>query len=168
MQRVIRMAFVLVDSKLRLFKIEHQMEEVKKEGERLICVDENFWEWWKQEMDYVKDDVLDLCFVWDKQDEILHNGEFFSAELQSDFWNQREVLNLLRDLGIDAKVVDSRGKLLKDSKKSSLQLYSNIVWSEFIQQPSKQKEVICKDDEGKSPAWWYFENKRRERERRRG
>lgn len=166
MQRIIRMAFITIDSKLFLFKIGNQIEQVKKEGEKSICIDEGFWEWWKREVDYVGEDVLDLCFIWDKQENILQGSEFFLPELQSEFWNQREVLNLLEKCQIDAKVIDANGRVIRDTKKSSKELYSNVIWNEFVSQSSKQLAEMSDDKDERSEAWWYFENKRREREKK--
>lgn len=163
MQRTIRMAFVLVDSKLLIFRFDNQIEQIKKEGDKNIYLDEMFWEWWKKEVDYIDDDVLDLCFIWDRQEDILQKSEFFSLELQSEFWNQREVLNLLEKCQIDAKVLDAHGRVIRDAKKSSKELHSNVVWSEFVSQSPKQLAEASDDKDGRSEAWWYFENKRRER-----
>lgn len=45
MQRIIKMAFVSIDTRLLLllFKIDNQIEQIKKEGEGKISVVEDFW-----------------------------------------------------------------------------------------------------------------------------
>ena len=51
----------------------NKIEFIKKDGEVDFEVFEGFWEWWKNAVSYLADDEVDLCFIYYKDYELLHD-----------------------------------------------------------------------------------------------
>ncbi len=67
-----------------------KIEFIKKDGETDFEVSDNFWKWWKEAVSYLPDDETDLCFIYDKDYELLHDdflNEVKKVEFKDSVWN---------------------------------------------------------------------------------
>lgn len=52
-----------------------KMEFVKKDGEIEFPITIDFWDWWKRVVSYIDGDPVDICFVYDKQYDLLSEND---------------------------------------------------------------------------------------------
>ena len=55
-----------------------KLEFIKKDGEIDFPITIDFWDWWKKVVSYVDGDEVDLCFVYDKNYDLLQNDEILT------------------------------------------------------------------------------------------
>jgi hypothetical protein len=60
-----------------------KLEFLKKDGEVEFPITIDFWDWWKKAISYIEGDSVDMCFVYDKDYDIL----------REDFITQNNILN---------------------------------------------------------------------------
>ncbi|MCR6579215.1 hypothetical protein [Campylobacter insulaenigrae] len=85
---MIRNLFLINNEKIAVFRYRNEnIEPIKKEGEIFFTIDEDFWTWWEKMVDYIKDDELDLCFIWNKKNELIFNSSFFIENLKDTKWD---------------------------------------------------------------------------------
>ena len=51
------------------------LEFIKKDGEIEFPITIDFWEWWKRVVSYIEGDYIDICFVYDKNYDLLQENE---------------------------------------------------------------------------------------------
>lgn len=54
---------------------DEKLEYVKKDGEIDFPITIDFWDWWKRVVSYVDEDSVDICFVFDKNYDLLLNND---------------------------------------------------------------------------------------------
>ena len=68
-----------------------KLEYIKKEGEYEFPISVDFWNWWKKALSYLPDeDELDICFVYDKEYDLLSEEFYMNAkkvEKNESIWN---------------------------------------------------------------------------------
>ena len=62
-----------------------KLHYITNQGERQFPFDNDFWAWWKAAVSYIDGEVVDFCFLYDKEYSILNHP--FPAALES-CWNQ--------------------------------------------------------------------------------
>lgn len=53
----------------------------KKMGETIFPIENDFWDWWKYAVSFTKEDVVDFCFLYDKNYDIILKSEFLKKLL---------------------------------------------------------------------------------------
>lgn len=52
-----------------------KLEFIKKDGEIDFPITIDFWEWWKRVVSYIDGDSVDICFVYDKNYDLLQEND---------------------------------------------------------------------------------------------
>ena len=69
---IIKNLICLENNKASVIRLkEDKLEFVKKDGEVDFPITVDFWEWWKNVVSYINGDSVDICFVYDKQYDLL-------------------------------------------------------------------------------------------------
>lgn len=72
------------------------IEFIKRDGEVDFPVTVDFWEWWKKALSYLPDDELDICFVYDKEYDLMNNDFYKDAlkvNTEDSVWNIKYIKN---------------------------------------------------------------------------
>lgn len=89
--------------------ISKELEFVKKDGEVDFPIMTDFWNWWKKVVSYVEGDPVDICFVYDKNYDLINECDVYEKNIinseesiwkvehiKSYFWNLKPTyLNLM-------------------------------------------------------------------------
>lgn len=79
-----RCLFLVENDNLKAYfynKGEKKFEIIKKQGEEVISIDDNVWEWWKEEASFNSEkDIVDFCIICDKDYDFLKNINFKNAD----------------------------------------------------------------------------------------
>lgn len=114
--------FFIKNEEIAVFRLfGEQIVPLKKDGNIFFKVEEDFWEWWKDTIDYVDGDILDFCFVWDKELQIISQSPFFICNSTNSVWNSQSMLNVLNFVDKDGGVHDQYGGVIGNLKGSKYQ-----------------------------------------------
>ena len=59
----------------------NKLEFVKKDGEIDFPITMDFWEWWKRAVSYIEGEEVDICFIYDKNYDLLQNDEIIKKNV---------------------------------------------------------------------------------------
>lgn len=93
--------FLIINETMRVF--DENLKPLLKDGEMEFKINEHFWQWWKESVGYVKGDECDLCFVWDKENEIVFHHDLFQSKIDGSAWGKGDIVKILENLGFDKK-----------------------------------------------------------------
>ena len=58
-----------------------KLEFVRKDGEIDFPITIDFWEWWKKVVSYIDGDPVDICFVYDKNYDLLQENDIIKNNI---------------------------------------------------------------------------------------
>lgn len=65
---------------------------IKDDGNEGIQLRKNFWEWWKEKMEYVEGDIVDICIISDQKYPELEFTDFSSIVSEGEtFWKEANI-----------------------------------------------------------------------------
>lgn len=109
--------------------IGEQIVPLKKDGNIFFKIEEDFWEWWKDTIDYVDGDILDFCFIWDKEAQVIFQSPFFVHNPVDSGWDTQTILSVLSFVDKSGGVYDQYGESAGNPKgnryQTNIQLYRN-------------------------------------------
>lgn len=72
---------------------------VKDDGNNKIQISENFWNWWKEKMEYVEGDVVDICVISDRiYPELELTGFPNIVSEDQTFWTEENIRSFLKEM----------------------------------------------------------------------
>lgn len=155
------------------------IEFIKKDGEIDFDIFEDFWEWWKNAVSYLKDDETDLCFIYDKDYKLLHDeflNEIKMVDPSETIWNVNYIKNFFWELkptyfsvclvapsGIETLLGSDKAK-----KNMQKRFYTNMEFSRMEKSISdnnlkNENGEEIKEDEISSIAKFFTDLLRKER-----
>ncbi|EAK0951999.1 hypothetical protein KJQ73_02815 [Campylobacter lari] len=141
---MIRNLFLIDNEKIAVFRYRNEnIEPIKKEGEVFFTIDEDFWVWWEKTVEYIKNDELDLCFVWNKKNDLIFNHSFFVENLEDTIWNISIAKKILDQYMPNSKLINKQETHTQNSfyTNASLQIIkdTNINDTTLKQESRSQK-----------------------------
>lgn len=131
-----------------------KLEFIRKDGEIDFPITIDFWEWWKRVVSYVDGDPVDICFVYDKNyDLLLENDVTKNNIINSDdsswkiehiksyFWELKPTYLSLVIVGLEQQEYVLSG----DRSAASRRFYTNLNFSALSRKPNECKVSIEKD-----------------------
>ena len=138
-----------------------KMEFVKKDGEIEFPITIDFWDWWKKVVSYIEGDFVDICFVYDKNYDLLQESEVISnniinskdsswkiEHIKSYFWELKPTYINLVIIGAEQQEYDLSGHKGATSKR----FYTNLDFKvanlkSNVSQTNRKKESVSKIEE---------------------
>lgn len=69
---------------------------IKDDGNEKIQLRKNFWEWWKEKMEYVEGDMVDICIISDQKYPELELTDFSNIVSEGEtFWKEANIRSFL-------------------------------------------------------------------------
>ena len=69
---------------------------IKDDGNEKIQLRKNFWEWWKEKMEYVEGDMVDICIIGDQKYPELELTDFSNIVSEGEtFWKEANIRSFL-------------------------------------------------------------------------
>ncbi|MCW0185709.1 hypothetical protein OJP00_03855 [Campylobacter lari] len=137
---MIRNLFLINNKKIAVFRYRNEnIEPIKKEGEIFFTIDEDFWIWWEKTVEYIKDDELDLCFVWNKKNELIFNHSFFVENLEDTIWNISIVKKVLNKYIPHSKLINKQETHTQNSFYTNVSLQDKVSKDVCIEGALKQE-----------------------------
>lgn len=156
----------------------NKLEFVKKDGEVVFPVTVDFWEWWKRVVSYIENDPVDICFVYDKNYDLLQDNEIISKNIinseesswriehiKSYFWELKPTYLNLLIVGPEEQEYSLGG----DKGVASHRFYTNLSFKSFAPKNSVSEnrssdnlDPVSEDDYSEF-ARYFIEMIRRER-----
>ncbi|WP_291946873.1 hypothetical protein [Campylobacter sp.] len=139
---MIRNLFLIDNEKIAVFKYRNEkIEAIKREGEIFFTINEDFWIWWEKIVEYVKDDELDLCFVWNKKNELIFNHSFFVENLEDTIWNISIVKKILDKHIPHSKLTNKQETHTQNSFYTNITLQNKISKDIYIEEEMLKQET---------------------------
>ena len=128
-----------------------EFEPVTNCGEIEFELKDNFWNWWKDAVDYLSDDIIDFCFIYDKEYDILEDD--FLKNYKS-FWNIEDIKkfferknNLSNINVIDAnnnELILNKSRFIDDNQE--IVFYTNINFEAVKEINENKYKIFSKHD----------------------
>lgn len=131
-----------------------KLEFVRKDGEIDFPITIDFWEWWKRVVSYVDGDPVDICFVYDKNYDLLQENDVTTnniinsedsswkiEHIKSYFWELKPTYLSLVIVGLEQQEYVLSG----DKGAASRRFYTNLNFS-ISNSKSKVPEVSVEKD----------------------
>lgn len=119
--------FVINEGQIAIYMIKNkELEMIKKEGDSLFSIEKFSWEFWRDKVEFIEGDTLDLCFIYDREYQGITDSEFCPKNFKSKSWDINSIILALEDLKISARIKDSEGKEFGNSKATKI-FYTNLV-----------------------------------------
>ncbi|TQR33137.1 hypothetical protein DMB92_04050 [Campylobacter sp. MIT 99-7217] len=134
--------FLLKEGQIAVFKLHNnELTNLTKEGEVFFTLEQDFWQWWQDKTSFEKDEnELDLAFVWDEENPLFFESEFFKPCLENSLWQRSWLEDILKKIAKDMGIKSYDGDLVG---KGEIYLNSNIKLDKNI----KAKKDIKQDSE---------------------
>jgi len=156
----------------------NKLEFVKKDGEVDFPVTVDFWDWWKRAVSYIDGDSVDICFVYDKDYDLLHDNGIIAKNIlnseesswkvehiKSYFWELKPTYINLLIVGPEEQEYSLGG----DKGVTSRRFYTNLSFKSYAPKKSVSEnasseniEPVSEDDYSEF-ARYFVEMIRRER-----
>lgn len=160
--------------------VSDKMEFIRKDGEVDFPITTDFWDWWKKVVSYIDGDPVDICFVYDKNYDLLQGNDIPKNNIinsEESAWKVEHIKSYFWELKptyINLVIVGSEGQeypLNKNTDATSRRFQTNL---NFIVPKTKfnttemdiEKESISQieDDDYTDFARYFVDLIRRERE----
>ncbi|MBF7045883.1 hypothetical protein IY974_04825 [Campylobacter volucris] len=137
---MIRNLFLIDNKKIAVFRYRNEnIEPIKKEGEIFFTIDKDFWIWWEKTVEYIKDNELDLCFIWNKKNELIFNHSFFVENLENTIWNTSIAKKILDKYIPKSKLSDKKEQFAKNIFYTNISLQNKVSKDICIEGALKQE-----------------------------
>lgn len=139
-----------------------EMQFVKKDGEVDFPITVDFWEWWKRVVSYVDGDPVDLCFVYDKNYDLLQENDVIENNIlnaQESAWKFEHIKHYFWELKptyINLMIVgENQQECALDGDKSiaNRRFYTNLDFKvqNVRTKPSKEVPVEVEEHSEEEP-----------------
>lgn len=166
--------FFINENKIAILKINNnEINFHKKDGEKFYPIDPNFWDWWKESIGLTESDEVFCYCIWDKENKIIFESDFFNKKLKNNTWNKDNMQRLYEYLTKNIPINDSI-KIISPNKKfigksnAEKVFETNIVSNNTIikksNSPIEQKSITTKKG---SPMQNFFKDKNEKNEAQR-
>ncbi len=151
-----------------------KLEFIKRDGEKEFIISDEFWCWWKNAVSYLKENKLDICFIYDNNNDIISNEFYNSADKvdgKNTMWNIdyiRQFFAKVKEDYRDVCLIDiNENKVyLKETteKKHPHVYYTNLELDNFtneveqeIEDETVKEQELIKDEEIGTVAKYFLE-----------
>lgn len=152
-----------------------RLEFLRKDGEVEFPLTVDFWDWWKKSLSYIDRDEVDICYIYDKDYDILHekfvqemnilNSEESSWNLhwiKEYFWKLKPTYFSITIVGLSEQEYSLGGD--DSTAKFRKKFYTNLDFNRGAQAELKNKKTTRDiessseqiTDEDFSPVAKYF------------
>lgn len=79
-----------------------RFEYLRNEGEKSFPIPDHFWDWWKEKVSYLSEDLVDFCFIFDENNESVFSDPFLKSAGRpaESCWNRSFLTKFFGDAGV--------------------------------------------------------------------
>ncbi len=167
----------------RFWKDKEKFEHLRRDGSITYPITEDFWEWWKEAVDYSEDsekeedsDQVDFCFIYDKENILISDSflENVVKKKEESLWNRKVIRAFFEEIVESTHVelhyandkvecFDKKIILFAPDGNQKKIYYTNLMTE---MESSKEAKEKTEDKEEVSLFTYYFNEVRKQEMRR--
>ena len=78
-----------------LYTHGREISFLSKDGDIFYDIKENFWTWWKDNIDFMDEEARDFVFVWNNKNEVIFNSPYFCEQRINSAWDKDTLMRIL-------------------------------------------------------------------------
>ena len=177
---MIKNLICLENNKVSVIRLkDDKLEFIKKDGEIEFPITADFWEWWKRSVQYILGEQIDLCFVYDKNYDLLNEREVLQnniinteasewkvEHIKSYFWELKPTYLNITIVGINQQeyILGTTDSTINTRKFcTNLEFEANISGKGVKKENKRNIEEPLTDDDYSIFAKYFIDLIRRER-----
>lgn len=156
----------------------NKLEFVKKDGEVEFPITVDFWTWWERAVSYIDDESVDICFVYDKDYDLLKNDKIIEKNVlntENSCWKIEKIQAYFAELRrtyFNIVIVGQNEQeyvLGKDKGPAAHRFYTNLNIQSYVTKKNTKandsidQNVQINEEEYSEFAKYFIDMVRRER-----
>ena len=119
--------FVQNDKIAVLYTHGREISFLSKDGDIFYDIKEDFWTWWKDNIDFMDEEARDFVFVWNNKNEVIFNSPYFCEQRIKSAWDKDTLMRILSYFQ-DKNLLNHAIKVQSDDGKSIGDIHSNEIY----------------------------------------